>query len=612
MAEETMDWKPLIDRMKAEGQLTRNGKNSIRAVNVNLEKLTGVMQSIGQSLIMQSSFLESAYNIQTAQYELDRERARDAERLARLNPPQEESTTPETTETDTDDEEKKKKKKDDESAGGLLKTLFSGRNFKIAALASVGIPFIYGFVKGSIDQLTGGKFTEFEKIVTDTLPDLWSKAKNIIALVYGNIKDFLETGDISELLKDEQGNPLIDMETLKEKAAQYGQVALTALTFGPLAAIGTAMGFALTNGVEELTGYDIPDGIEASVAAITGAALGTSIGRKWVTGLIGRLMTRLVFTPFGAIAAAMGLAFIAARHFMRTQHAKNEENAQSLADATEEAQRLAAEGKTQEALDVMDEALAANPEYLTTDVNRLAGISDETAAAARSNIAETFYQSLMSGELDPQQRRRAMGRITEALKDPAIELEDRQRYFAALLNNLSTEEKERAGLDGDMSEFSERDFYQRAFSALTTLGLTGPSVGTVADQMVPLMQQMVAQQQFDRTEGIIFDPQVEPREVVGDTWAEENLGLFTRMAKERQAEWDATYGQFYNNDGTLKLNILENLTDALKQQAIGAGLAFNAGGNTFVGGTQKTDNVTQYNFTGGAVPAQSLHNGPHQ
>lgn len=76
MAEETIN-----ERLIKEGQLTRNtGTNSIKSVNINLDKFSKVFSSMERQLVMQSSFLESIYNQNIAAFNLEKDKIADEER----------------------------------------------------------------------------------------------------------------------------------------------------------------------------------------------------------------------------------------------------------------------------------------------------------------------------------------------------------------------------------------------------------------------------------------------------------------------------------------------------------------------------------------------------
>lgn len=71
----------IVDRMKTEGQLTRNsGTNSIKSVRVDLHRLEGIFESMERGIALQASFIESLYNIQVDKFSMDRERNRDLDR----------------------------------------------------------------------------------------------------------------------------------------------------------------------------------------------------------------------------------------------------------------------------------------------------------------------------------------------------------------------------------------------------------------------------------------------------------------------------------------------------------------------------------------------------
>jgi hypothetical protein len=60
MAEVSMETQAILDRLKAEGQLTRNsGTNSIASVNINLDKLGNLFQVVARNTIEQTSLMRS-------------------------------------------------------------------------------------------------------------------------------------------------------------------------------------------------------------------------------------------------------------------------------------------------------------------------------------------------------------------------------------------------------------------------------------------------------------------------------------------------------------------------------------------------------------------------
>lgn len=620
--ETTMDWAPLIDRMKAEGQLTRNtGTNSIKSVNANLDNLTGVFKTISQQLVMQGSFLESAYNIQSAQYELDRERGKDAERLARLEQPEPEApTAAEPKENDNDSESKK----DKQSGPSLLSSLFSSSNFLKAATVGVAAPFVYGFLKGAIDQVTGGKFSEFETALKTTIPDVFKNIKNIFRTIYTNITTFLETGNIEDLLKNEAGETIIDVEALKTKAGQYAGVAMALLIGGPLAGIAAAVAGALQDTLKEYTGIDIAEhlgpGANAALIGLTGLGLKAAIGSAVTGGLIRGAFVALFTNPFGIAALAVAAGIFGLMAAAKAGRERVDKMTQEMEDHANEYEAAIEAGDTEKAQE-LERAMAANAQRLTDRVGGLGPNNEETInrnlAALQQMGGVNLRQQLEAGsemiareDIDAaNERMRALAQYANVLERSDITAEDRLEAMRNIVR-LLPENRRREIEDADLSEGEGR---VQAMGLLQQLGVKTGFGGNpeLEGQLGNLLNEYLAAQ-MAQGDGLGFRREVDTREVVGDTWAERTFPGFEYRARERQAEWDSTYGQFYNDDGSLKLNVLSQLTDAMREQALGGGFAVNTGGNTFVGGSQSSASSTVYNFNGGGMPAQALSNGPHQ
>ena len=306
----------MVDRMKAEGQLTRNsGTNSLKAIRVDLSKFDSVFESINKNLVMQSSFLESIYNLEVDRLSMARERQEDIDRADDLivDDASNDSRASEASESDSKDSDDKDKDDD----GGFLKKLFTGSVLGKLAIGAIATPFVWRFMRGFIDQITGGKFSEFEAIVTDTLPDLFNNAREALRLVYTNINSFLDTGNLQDLFKDEEGNNIFDIQAITDKALQWGTVAASYFLFGPLGAIKSGMTASLLNTIEDLTGFDIPPEIETALTllmgvpgsgrlaargALTSARIVGSVGRS----LIGTAIRAVALNPVAALAIGAG------------------------------------------------------------------------------------------------------------------------------------------------------------------------------------------------------------------------------------------------------------------------------------------------------------------
>ena len=90
MAELSEQTQAIIDRMKAEGDLVRNsGTNSIRQVNVKLDKFQGLFETISSNVIQQTSILSKSANLQVEQLEAERTR----EQFQEIDPPEASPTT---------------------------------------------------------------------------------------------------------------------------------------------------------------------------------------------------------------------------------------------------------------------------------------------------------------------------------------------------------------------------------------------------------------------------------------------------------------------------------------------------------------------------------------
>lgn len=160
----------IIDRLKAEGQLTRNsGSHSIRSVKIQLEKFEGVFNSISGNIAEQTQLLRKQMGIQ--EEAIERQQRRDD--LNELQPPvQPEIEEPETDTTITDSNGKKSK--------GLIEMIsgFGGSllgMMKPLLLGSAGLFVAYNFAKGFIDEKTGGGFTAFETSMIKTFKEVdWS------------------------------------------------------------------------------------------------------------------------------------------------------------------------------------------------------------------------------------------------------------------------------------------------------------------------------------------------------------------------------------------------------------------------------------------------------
>jgi hypothetical protein len=160
----------IIDRLKAEGQLTRNsGANSIRSVKIQLNRFEDVFNTISANIAEQTNILRKSMSIQEEAIEA-RRREEDIDEL-RPEPPTTDTTEPDT--TSSSEKEKGKGLFDLLMGGGvlgLMKNIFIG---------GAGLFVAYNFAKGIIDQKTGGGFSRFEESMINTFREVdWTALGN--------------------------------------------------------------------------------------------------------------------------------------------------------------------------------------------------------------------------------------------------------------------------------------------------------------------------------------------------------------------------------------------------------------------------------------------------
>jgi len=202
MAEISRDTQAILDRLKREGSLTRNGgdgKNSLKTVKINLEKFGVLFQGIQNELAnLNKTFGQmlganpNSFNGPLPQAEqttleppkvqfdeeqlralgLDEETIELQKKAAELNIKnnlEDEKLRAETEQKRKQDEEDKRRKERLESSKAYLKektisgqVLTNPLSFFTKLLKGAAIAFVgFNVVRGIVDQWTGGKFTEF-------------------------------------------------------------------------------------------------------------------------------------------------------------------------------------------------------------------------------------------------------------------------------------------------------------------------------------------------------------------------------------------------------------------------------------------------------------------
>lgn len=173
MAELSAETQAILDRLKSEGQLTRNsGTNSIRSVKVQLDRFEGIFNTISANVAEQTSLLRKSMNIQEEAIEAQR-RKDDLEELAQ---PVQDTEKP-STEPSDDKKEKEKSKGIFDFLAGVGGSLFGA--LKPLLIGGAGLFVAYNFAKGYIDSKTGGGFTAFENSMIDTFNEVdWTALGN--------------------------------------------------------------------------------------------------------------------------------------------------------------------------------------------------------------------------------------------------------------------------------------------------------------------------------------------------------------------------------------------------------------------------------------------------
>jgi hypothetical protein len=160
MAELSEQTEAILERLKAEGQLTRNtGTNSLKSVKVDLGKFTDVLSSVNSNIAEQTSIMRQTldYNVQEAQRARDEARQDQLSEVAKKAEEKEKETQQKT------EQEKKGRSSDATSIGGVLTNMLGGfKNFVIKSLlGAVGGIAIFELARGFFDERTGGEFSKF-------------------------------------------------------------------------------------------------------------------------------------------------------------------------------------------------------------------------------------------------------------------------------------------------------------------------------------------------------------------------------------------------------------------------------------------------------------------
>jgi hypothetical protein len=176
----------IIDRLKAEGDLIRNsGTNSVRSVKIQLDKFESIFNTISANVIEQTRILQMQAGL--AQEAV--ERAKTQEQFDELKA--------EESKKYSEEKDKSSDKKDDDNIkkiGDKIEKAFSARSIlgtmKDLAIAGAGLFVAYNFLKGAVDEATGGSWSNMEQSMANTdwnalaqsASDTVSSVTNIVGL----------------------------------------------------------------------------------------------------------------------------------------------------------------------------------------------------------------------------------------------------------------------------------------------------------------------------------------------------------------------------------------------------------------------------------------------
>ena len=185
----SIETQAILDRLKAEGALIRNGANSIRTVNLKLDKFNDVFSSISTNISEQTKMMQ----IQSGIASENLEKSRTQEQLDEVQTKEKEKDTSSSDKTN----EAIEKIGDSISSALSFRSVLSGmKNLAIgAAAAFVG----YNFLKGFIDEKYDGAWTKMET----GLVSLGKSIGNIdTEKLSKNISDFVDSlPDLTSMIK---------------------------------------------------------------------------------------------------------------------------------------------------------------------------------------------------------------------------------------------------------------------------------------------------------------------------------------------------------------------------------------------------------------------------
>jgi len=458
MAKLSEETQAIIDRLKAEGELSRNrGTHSVRSVKIQLDRFEGIFKSISANsaeqtkmMQMQLGMAKRAVEFQKNQEQFD-ELKRDAEVI------QEENLS----------EGKGRDNTKIDKFGDAVKSAFSMKNLAIGA---AGLFVGYNVLKGFIDEKTNGGFTKF----IDSFKDInWEGFKEKFNGMIAALTTFEEwLGNLPNLLI---GGGMVGFAA---RQAAFGLASGVNNRGGPrgprapLAGLGGIRGTILT----AVTGLAIAYGSKVEEYLIEQAGVDPDVANFAVDAtqaVLGGATLAMMFGlgPTGMIiVAAVGLAFVVGKtiyNWIKENEAK----------AAAEAQRR---------LSLLDE-IFGNESGTGGDVGGIiddAGATDSSALVPAMKTQEAMALALNNGTLtedmivnaleDPAAKQAVGEAIAAAVDDKAIQ------NGASIRNLLNNTTEELIGSLGEDRDDVNLDQLLEGFQ--TTLRSDNPEIRGLAAQ----------------------------------------------------------------------------------------------------------------------------------
>lgn len=231
MASLSEETKAIIERLKSEGDLIRNtGTNSIKSMNIKLEKFDGLFTSINSNIKMQTEMMQAQLGLQQEAVE----RGRTSEQFDELGGQAQKPTL----EPESKANDAAAKAETDKKIDNIADSIASGFSLKNFALGAAGLFVGYNLLKGFVDEKTNGGWTAFET-------NLGSMAKGLGGIDFSTLPTTFSNLQAS---LDGIGESLASLKTSLETITNIGwlDIAKTVLmSIGALQAYNLTMRTAL-------------------------------------------------------------------------------------------------------------------------------------------------------------------------------------------------------------------------------------------------------------------------------------------------------------------------------------------------------------------------------